>query len=292
MASGIVLLVLIVLVLGGAGTLALLHFRSAGPARAARQWPVAPGLMIATRVDDPVPGVSSGWRPLVHYRYRVGEQDYEGVQLRPGPAPATASSREAAYAMIAPFAPGAQVPVRYNPYRPEESVLDVRSGPPLLLIGAGGLAAVGLLLAVVVAGGMFDPFDSPTTYSSSSSSTPTVSIDAPGASAGSSTMSNGVGGGYMTGSAPAADMNTTGFLIGRWTRTGDCSRTVSFNADGTFVTPEGQSGTWTASGAMGTYPVTMTLGGETRRATTISQGANAMQLIPTDGSPSIMLTRC
>ena len=64
-----------------------------------------------------------------------------------------------------------------------------------------------------------------------------------------------------TGDAPTPQM-----LVGRWGDNGDCSKDITFNADGTFSSFTGGSGTWslngdvmTMSGAGGTFQVRVSI---------------------------------
>ncbi|HEX8642325.1 MAG TPA: DUF3592 domain-containing protein [Allosphingosinicella sp.] len=223
------LLILALLALAGAVVLAVLHFRQAGPAKAARHWPVAPGVMVATRVDDPAPGGAMRWHPLVHYRYRVGEQDYEGVQLRPGGA--TATSRHEAEAMVARYAPGAQVGVRFNPYRPEESALEVPPSNPLLLIGAGALALLGLVPFALIAAEELDLFGG--------DYRPPVSPSSP------TTTDMGMGTDMNMTMSTTPPAPTTAYFVGLWTEDGNCyPAALSMQSDGVFRTRGGGRGTW------------------------------------------------
>lgn len=100
------------------------------------------------------------------------------------------------------------------------------------------------------------------------------------------------------GCTPTADttappvVDQTAWLIGSWTSSGNCARAMTFNADRTLTTSQGQPGTWTASGALGTLNLTITAAGTTARATIISQSPTSARLIPTDGSAALELTRC
>ena len=92
---------------------------------------------------------------------------------------------------------------------------------------------------------------------------------------------------------PTDRQNSWAWLIGRWTSTGDCSGSggLLLREDG-VAESRGQSGTWSATGSFGTYSLTVTIAGQSQRATAISSGADNMQLIPADGSAAMQLTRC
>ena len=229
--SAIILLAL--LALAGAVALAVLHFSRSGPAKAARHWPVAPGIMLATRVDDPAPGGPARWRPLVHYRYRVGDRDYEGTQLRPGET--NAASAEAAHAMVGRYPPGSQIMVRFNPSRPEESVLELPQQSPLLLVGAGVLTLLGLAPIAIAAASEFGLFDDP--YRPPSPAID-VSVNAPPTMGTTAPMAN------TTAPASGPALVST-YFFGLWTEDGNCyPAALSFQSDGTFRTRGGGSGTW------------------------------------------------
>jgi hypothetical protein len=66
----------------------------------------------------------------------------------------------------------------------------------------------------------------------------------------------GGNGSANAGSVPAAPADgrvTTAFLIGRWTDTGDCTNTVEFRDDGSFVTSQGARGIWALNGDQLTF---------------------------------------
>ena len=68
--------------------------------------------------------------------------------------------------------------------------------------------------------------------------------------------------------APAAsgtlDRN---FVVGRWSETGDCADATEFRADGTFVFPWGDTGTWQLEGDQ----LTLSTNTDAMRLTRISQ---------------------
>jgi hypothetical protein len=72
--------------------------------------------------------------------------------------------------------------------------------------------------------------------------------------------------GKPSGNAQAGDAPTPAQLVGRWGDNGDCSKDIVFNADGTFRSYTGGSGTWsldgdvmTMSGAAGTFQVNVSI---------------------------------
>jgi hypothetical protein len=72
--------------------------------------------------------------------------------------------------------------------------------------------------------------------------------------------------GKPAGAGQAGDAPTPAQLVGRWGDNGDCSKDIVFNADGTFRSYTGGSGTWsldgdvmTMSGAAGTFQVNVSI---------------------------------
>ena len=47
---------------------------------------------------------------------------------------------------------------------------------------------------------------------------------------------------------PAEGVPTAEFLLGRWGDNGDCTKDITFNADGSFQSYSGMSGQWTLQG--------------------------------------------
>ena len=52
---------------------------------------------------------------------------------------------------------------------------------------------------------------------------------------------------------------TPAFLLGRWTDDGDCTNTVEFRSDGSFVTSSGATGRWSLAGGRLTFQGTSTI---------------------------------
>ena len=82
------------------------------------------------------------------------------------------------------------------------------------------------------------------------------------------------------------DAVTAAFLFGRWTDTGDCSQTIEFKDDGTFVTPNGASGMWTLNGDRLTFQ-----GSTTVSAQVSAPNADTIMLTHPNGSVG-RSTRC
>lgn len=274
---------LFLLVLAGIGALVFLHFRKVGPTRAAANWPPAPGVMLAAAVREPAAGGPAQYQPLVHYRYHVGGRDLEGVQLRL--ADSATFDRNKAYADIAPYPPGTPVQVRYNPLRPEESVLELSAAKsPFLLIAGGLMAAIVLGVGAIAAveNGLFEEESTPAPYQA-----PPLTMDA---------MPMGNMASPMVPAMPstAAPLNNhAAALPGRWSREGNCGRVMTFQTDGTFVNPSGQPGTWQVrpvSAAQST--LTISGGGHTVTAWLDPSGDSSYRVTPMDGSPPFTIVRC
>lgn len=94
------------------------------------------------------------------------------------------------------------------------------------------------------------------------------------------------GGGATPASAPFTGQVTTAFLVGRWTDTGDCSKTIDFRDDGTFVTADGGEGMWVLTGDQLTFQ-----GQSTVSAQVSAPNADTIMLRNPDGSVG-RSTRC
>ena len=115
------------------------HFRAAGKAKAAETWPTATGRVISSEVveeesTDREGGTSTWYNPVVTYSYLAGGRELTGRRLRFGNY--RSASRKKAEAAMAPYKVGGSPPVRYNPERPEECVLETTKPGPIYLIMA------------------------------------------------------------------------------------------------------------------------------------------------------------
>jgi hypothetical protein len=120
-------------------------------AKAAQAWPTAPGVILASGLDqhtsyDSDRGSSTTYAPQVQYQYDVMGSTYTGNQLAFGNASydyRTASKR------IAPYPQGAQVTVHYDPANPANAVLETKaSGSVILLVLGVIFAGIGLVIGV------------------------------------------------------------------------------------------------------------------------------------------------
>jgi hypothetical protein len=123
------------------------HFRAVGKARAAETWPTATGRIVACEVveeesSDRDGGTTTWYNPVVTYAYTAGGRELSGRRLRFGNY--RFAARKKAEAALVPYPVGATPPVRYNPERPEECVLETKKpGPIYLIMALFGLLFVG-----------------------------------------------------------------------------------------------------------------------------------------------------
>jgi hypothetical protein len=124
------------------------HFRAVGKAKAAESWPTAMGEVLSCDIveeesTDREGGTTTWYNPVVTYAYSVAGQDRQSSRLRFGNY--RSGTRKKAEACLAPYTPGASTPVRYNPERPEECVLETRKpGALYLIMAVFGLLFVGM----------------------------------------------------------------------------------------------------------------------------------------------------
>ncbi|HEX9931660.1 MAG TPA: DUF3592 domain-containing protein [Allosphingosinicella sp.] len=265
-----------------------LHLR----ANKARAWPAAPGIMLASTVREPAQGTAGPFEPLVHYRYQAAGRELEGVRLRFRSS--ATYSRDQAYAALAPYAPGNHVHVRYNPHRPEESVLEPGAASPVFLVLAGVAAA--LFLAGVAWIVIDENSGSGSSYSGggySSDSGSATMLDN-----GSSGMTTGMMGNDMGSTAPmgggSAVVMDEPSMIGRWARStdGDCSLALQLNAGSAAVSRDGQAGLWSVATVGSVSTLNLNFGGEVTVAYLDGIDRNHVRLRWTNGSPASDLRRC
>jgi hypothetical protein len=99
--------------------------------------------------------------------------------------------------------------------------------------------------------------------------------------------------GFDPESAAATD---SAAIIGRWTRSADCSRVLQFNADGTLVNPTGQPGTWVIQDqGRQASTIHITGGGHQTEAWLFRNGNDQYNMAPVDqrmADQAVFLTRC
>lgn len=136
-----------IVALAGLGMLIRVHLVGA----AARTWHATDGIIRhATLRLERVSGgdASRVWAVDIVYDYLVGDRDYVGQRISPTGDVAT-SMRASMEAKVAPFEPGAVVPVYYDPARPDRCCLTRRpdgTGFALAFLLGGIVFTIGPLL--------------------------------------------------------------------------------------------------------------------------------------------------
>ena len=115
------------------------HFRAVGKAKSAETWPTATGRVLSSEVveeesSDREGGTSTWYNPVVTYAYSAGGRELTGRRLRFGNY--RSANRKKAEAALAPYRVGSTPIVRYNPEKPEESVLETSKPGPIYLVMA------------------------------------------------------------------------------------------------------------------------------------------------------------
>ncbi|HEU0134413.1 MAG TPA: DUF3592 domain-containing protein [Allosphingosinicella sp.] len=133
---GLGLLVLGILWVAGFG---YAHFRAVGRAKASETWPTATGRVISSEVveeesSDREGGTTTWYNPVVTYAYTAGGRELTGRRIRFGNY--RFSTRAKAEAALAAYATGSSPPVRYDPEKPEECVLETKKPGPIYLVMA------------------------------------------------------------------------------------------------------------------------------------------------------------
>jgi hypothetical protein len=122
-------------------------------AAAAAQWPIAMGKVVSTdvvkRVDRTQDGPSTYFVPQVRYVYRADGASRDGSVIRAGMENRGYPLEQPARDVLARYAVGSEVPVRYAPRNPANAVLELGqvgggsnlfAGTLLILVGIGGVA--------------------------------------------------------------------------------------------------------------------------------------------------------
>ena len=89
--------------------------------------------------------------------------------------------------------------------------------------------------------------------------------------------------GKPSGAAQAGDAPTPAQVVGRWGDNGDCTKDIVFNADGTFRSYTGGSGTWSLDGDV----MTMTSTAGTFQVRTTILNGNQLLVGNPDGTIGI-----
>jgi hypothetical protein len=144
------------LVIGGFGLAVLaLVVTSLREAAAMKRWPVAQGRVLSAKVEEYRTSVSRGvggarnrmtlYRAALVYEYDVAGKRFRGTRVAQSPG-LDRGVPEFAAKVVERYPGGSAVGVRYNPKRPEESVLEPRV-PASWIFGAA--MGVGLLVLAV-----------------------------------------------------------------------------------------------------------------------------------------------
>jgi hypothetical protein len=126
---------------------AFAHFRAVAKANAAESWPTAFATVESCDVveeesTDRQGHTTTWYRAEVAYSYSVGGAQHRSRRLRFGNY--RSASRRKAEAMLDRYRGMTTVPVRYNPDKPAESVIEtVKPGPIYLVMAVFGLLFVG-----------------------------------------------------------------------------------------------------------------------------------------------------
>jgi len=144
------------LVIGGFGLAVLAIVASSlREATAMKRWPTAEGRVLSAKVEEYRESVSRGaggprarmtlYRPVLLYEYRVTGKRFHGTRVAQSPG-LDRGVPEFAAKVVERYPIGSTVAVRYNPKRPDESVLEPRV-PASWIFGA----AIGFALLVLAA---------------------------------------------------------------------------------------------------------------------------------------------
>lgn len=135
-------------------------FIVAGRARAARRWPLAPGMVMYSGLGSRRTTTSSGGRSTVYqaqviYRYQVDGQIYEGDRLNFGSAWTGGFNSGGQARKVEEYPPGRRIEVHYNPADPTQAVLEPRA-PVSRLYWL--MSALMLVMTVMFSGGAYVAF--------------------------------------------------------------------------------------------------------------------------------------
>lgn len=114
---------------------------------AANAWPVVPGRVMRSRVEERRGGEDGGthrsYEAVVEFRYEVGGLSYSSRQIALGLR--SSGSRKSADRIVARYPAGATVEVHYDPANPSEAALENPTGASWLIIAAA-IACFGVAL--------------------------------------------------------------------------------------------------------------------------------------------------
>jgi Protein of unknown function (DUF3592) len=147
---------MLALMIGGFGLAVLaIVVSSLREAAAMKRWPVAEGRVLSAKVEEYRKSVSRGvggararltlYRPALLYEYKVTGKRFQGSRVAQSPG-LDRGVPEFAAKVVERYPSGSRVAVRYNPKRPDESVLEPRV-PGSWIFGA----TIGVALLVLAA---------------------------------------------------------------------------------------------------------------------------------------------
>ena len=147
---------MLALMIGGFGLAVLvIVVSSLREAAAMKRWPVAQGRVLSAKVEEYRTSVSRGaggardrmtlYRPVLLYEYEVTGKRFRGSRVAQSPG-LDRGVPDFAEKVVERYPSGSAVAVRYNPKRPDESVLEPRV-PGSWIYGA----AIGVALLVLAA---------------------------------------------------------------------------------------------------------------------------------------------
>ena len=130
-------------------------------AAAMKRWPVAEGRVLSAKVEKYRQSVSRGtggprdrmtlYRPVLLYEYEVAGKRFRGGRIAQSPG-LNRGVPEFAQKVVDRYAVGSAVAVRYNPRRPDESVLEARVPGSWIFGAAVGVALLALAVYTYVRG--------------------------------------------------------------------------------------------------------------------------------------------
>lgn len=119
--------------------------------RQVQQWPTTTGTVIGTRMDERRVKTRIVYQPKVSYEYVVNQTRYQSERSFIGDG-WNAENLLTAEQQLRRYRLGTEVKVYYNPRRPKDAVLELRTHPALYwMLGGGSLfLCMGLFLGSVI----------------------------------------------------------------------------------------------------------------------------------------------
>jgi len=125
--------------------------RSKKKAEASQAWPSVPGVILTSEVKRTMSTDDDGntdysYHPAVSYSYQVNGQPYESKLMAFGGVVGHSNPTKA-QEQLKPFPVGAQVPVFFNPEKPQEAVLSQKPGGAKMAL-IGGIICIVLSICI------------------------------------------------------------------------------------------------------------------------------------------------